>query len=142
MDYATCQTAHVLSGLVLFFLLYDIWCHYSVHLDKRINDSRHLSLPPGMTISGGIDQFHVHGHQASCYPRYSPVFAPGVGILVVDVIESLWPDVNGVSGSTRGMTTGHRQEVIDDVMNDSNWNKLTRQGKSGRPLLMVLASFI
>ena len=85
-------------------------------------------MPANLKIIGGIDQFHVHGHRKECYPRYSPNFITGAGVQVTDVIESLWVKTNQVSDSTRGMSSGHRQEVIDDIINDSNWTKLTRHG--------------
>ncbi|KAI1784368.1 hypothetical protein LXA43DRAFT_901757, partial [Ganoderma leucocontextum] len=126
MDYCLCQVALYLTGLYILLALYDIWCFYYVHLFRRIKESPGLSLPTNLEIVGGIGQFHVHGHRRECYPRFSPNFIPGAGILLGEVIESLWPDTNRLSDSTRGMSDGHRQEVLDDTMNDSNWNKLTR----------------
>ncbi|TBU25564.1 hypothetical protein BD311DRAFT_780244 [Dichomitus squalens] len=39
-----------------------------------------LMMPDGLTIHRGIGQFHVHGHQMSCFPRYSVNFIPGAGM--------------------------------------------------------------
>ena len=128
MDYAVFQTSLFFVGLLLLYILYDIWCFYRVHFPERFAESPALSLPPNMVIDGGIDQFHVHGHIPQCYPRYSPNFIPGVGIQLTDIIETLWIQMNDISTSTRGMSTAHRQEYLDDQMNDSNWNKLTRHG--------------
>ena len=128
MDYALQQVVHFLYGIQHLFILYDIWCFYGIHLKDRFKDSPGLGLPPNLIIEGGIDQFHVHGHIPQCYPRYSPNFIPGVGIQVSDIIETLWTKMNDISNSTRGMSSGHRQEYLDDQMNDSNWNKLTRHG--------------
>ena len=77
----------------------------------------------------GIGLFHVHGHQAACYPRYSPDFMQGVGQVDGEVVETLWALMNDVSRCCRGMTAPHRQEVLDDHMADSNWQKLVRMGK-------------
>ena len=128
MDYCLCQVALYLTGIYILLVLYDIWCHYFVNLLRRMEASPGLSLPDNLKIVGGIGQFHVHGHRRECYPRFSPNFIPGAGILLGEVIETLWPDTNRLSDSTRGMSDGHRQEVLDDTMNDSNWNKLTRLG--------------
>ncbi|KAI9434662.1 hypothetical protein H4582DRAFT_1797539, partial [Lactarius indigo] len=46
-----------------------------------------------------------------------------------ETIETLWAPLNEISRSTRGMSTSHRREVIDDHMNDSNWKKLIDLGK-------------
>ena len=133
MDWALFQVFVFLYGIFMVLVLYDIYCFYGVHLLKRFEKSPCLSMPPSLQIIGGIDQFHVHGHQKQCYARYSPHFIPGAGIQLMDVIETLWININQVSDSTRGMTSAHRQEVIDDIMNDSNWNKLIRHSMSPRP---------
>ena len=133
MDWALFQVFVFLYGIFMVLVLYDIYCFYGVHLLKRFQRSPSLSLPPGLQIIGGIDQFHVHGHQKQCYARYSPHFIPGAGIQLTDVIETLWININQVSDSTRGMTSAHRQEVIDDIMNDSNWNKLIRHSTCRQP---------
>ncbi len=103
-------------------------------MPERFRDSPGLSWPEGMTIMGGIDQFHVHGHIAQCYPRYSPSFIPGAGVQDGDVLETLWINTNKMSDSTRGMSSAHRQESIDDIMDDSNWNKLVRIGQFAQTL--------
>ncbi|KAI0690384.1 hypothetical protein C8T65DRAFT_523951, partial [Cerioporus squamosus] len=126
MDYCLYWVTQNLAGVVLLTVLYDIWCHYWIHLLRRFSNSPALSFPPGMVISGGIGQFHVHAHRRECYPRFSPNFIPGMGVVKNEIIESLWPDTNDIANSTRGMATGHCQESIDDHMNDSNWMKLTR----------------
>jgi hypothetical protein len=43
-----------------------------------------------------------------------------------EVVETLWSQLNEVSGSTRTMAAFHRRETLDDHMNDSNWKKLIR----------------
>ncbi|KAI0708306.1 hypothetical protein C8Q76DRAFT_770330 [Earliella scabrosa] len=126
MDYCLCQVILFFQTLYLLLILYDIWCHYCVHLMRRFERSPSLHMPADLTVMGGIDQFHVHGHIRECYPRYSPNFIPGAGVQDGDVLETLWINVNEISTSTRGMSDGHRQESIDDIMEDSNWNKLLR----------------
>ena len=46
-----------------------------------------------------------------------------------EMIETLWAPLNEISRSTRGMSTSHHKEVIDDHMNDSNWKKLVDLGR-------------
>lgn len=128
MDYVLYQTMNTFNGISNMCMLYDIWCFYSIHVATRFRDSPAIQMPPGLTLTGGIDQFHVHGHKRQCYPRQSPNFIPGAGVQVGDVIETLWVNTNQIADSTRGMSSGHRQETIDDIMNDSNWNKHTRSG--------------
>jgi hypothetical protein len=79
-----------------------------------------------MTIEKAIGQFHIHGHQEDCFPKYTPNFIPGIGQVDGEIIETLWSQLNEVSGSTRSMSTFHRRETLNDHMNDSNWKKLLR----------------
>jgi hypothetical protein len=125
MDYSLCQAvAHTAKGIPQILVLYDIACQYGVHLQERITRNPHLHLPDALQIVKGIGVWHVHGHVAECFPRYYPAFIPGTGDVDGEILETLWSHLNLISGSTRGMSTAHRQEVLDDHMNDSNWKKL------------------
>ncbi|KAI0749121.1 hypothetical protein C8Q74DRAFT_1212211 [Fomes fomentarius] len=129
MDYSLYQMMVFLYGITTMLVLYDIWCFYRVHLQSCFRDSLAISLPDGLELLGGIDQFHVHDHHKECYARYSPNFIPGVGVQQTDVIELLWGNTNDIANSTRGQGTGSCQENVDNIMNDSNWNKLIRHSK-------------
>ena len=96
---------------------------------ERVNDSTFLKLPDNLELRLGIGLFHIHGHQDTCLARYSPSFIEGGRQIDGETIETLWAPLNEISQSTRGMSTSHRQEVIDDHMNDSNWKKLIGVGK-------------
>jgi Kyakuja-Dileera-Zisupton transposase len=76
-----------------------------------------------------IGLFHIHGHQDTCLARYSPSFIKGGRQIDGETIETLWALLNEIIRSTRGMSTSHHREVIDDHMNDSNWRKLINLGK-------------
>ena len=41
-----------------------------------------------------------------------------------EVVETLWSNLDKVAGFVRGMSSAHRQEVLDDFMMDSNWKKV------------------
>ncbi|GBE85939.1 hypothetical protein SCP_0804630 [Sparassis crispa] len=126
MDYSLSNALLTLTGITLILVMYDIMCQYGVHVRKRFRHSAYLRMPFELKIDQGIGLFHVHGHQDCCFQRFSPNFIVGAGMVDGEVIETLWAPTNEVSGSTRGMTRAHRQEVLDDHMNDSNWKKTTR----------------
>ena len=71
----------------------------------------------------------MHGHWAECYSRYAPLFISGVGWINGEVLETLWSLLNIVSRSTQGMTSSHRQKLLDFQMNDSNFMKMIRMSK-------------
>ena len=56
MDYCLGQVAVFVHALFMLLILYDVWCHYCVHLEERLDKSPHLHKPPQMSIMGGIDQ--------------------------------------------------------------------------------------
>ncbi|PPR08061.1 hypothetical protein CVT24_010959 [Panaeolus cyanescens] len=105
-------------------LLYDIACQYSVHFQDRVG---HL-LKPGQVIDTAIGLFHVHAHKDQCYFRFSPSFIPGSGILIGEILESLWSALNEISQTARTATLSHRAEMIDDHSSDSNHRKALRMG--------------
>ena len=111
-------------------LMYDINCQYCVHLQERFRDSRYLHIPRGVRITYGIGLWHVHGHKRICFARHSPNFIHGAAQADGEIIETVWADLNEISGSTRTMTAANRKETLDDHLNDMNWKKLTRMGRS------------
>ncbi|KAH9022824.1 hypothetical protein EDB85DRAFT_1871169, partial [Lactarius pseudohatsudake] len=82
-------------------VMYDIMCQYGVHFQQRVERSPELSLSDTLQLRTGIGLFHIHGHQDSCLPRFSPSYIPGA-----------------------------KQEVLDAHMNHSNWKKMVCIGLS------------
>jgi hypothetical protein len=130
MDYSFCQAiSSTAKGISKVLLLYDVVCQYGVHLLDRVKRSPFLALPENIEITKGVGVWHVHGHVQECFPRYYPGFIRGSGHVDGEIIETLWSHLNLISGSTRGMSTSHRREVLDDHMGDSNWKKLVGIGE-------------
>lgn len=102
---------------VLF--IYDIACQYFVHLHDRIGHR----LPVGLTVEAAIGLFHVHAHRDQCFFRYATSFIPGAGIVVGEILESLWSSLNAISPTARTATLAHRAEMLDDHVTDSNHKK-------------------
>jgi Kyakuja-Dileera-Zisupton transposase len=105
-------------------LLYDIMCQYWKNIKKRFDGNPYLTFPEGVEVLRGIGLFHVHGHKDECYARFAPTFIPGAGMVDGEVLETLWAVLNGIADSIRSQSSAHRQETLDDHMNDSNWKKL------------------
>ncbi|KAI6027874.1 hypothetical protein BKA83DRAFT_4123754 [Pisolithus microcarpus] len=144
MDYSL---AHALSynmtGINNVLCFYDINCAYMKNLQRRVDSSDFLHIQPAMKITAGIGMWHVHGHKKECYARYSLLFIKGSGWVDGEIIETLWSTLNVVSASTRGMTSPHRQELLDFQMNDSNFMKMIRMADSlSRKLKTARASVV
>ena len=129
MDYSICKAlTYNMQDMPVALLMYDIMCQYQVNFRRRVRKSLELALPSSLILRTGIGLFHIHGHQDSCLPRYSPSFIPGVKQVNGEIIETLWAPLNNISRGSRGMSLAHRQEVIDAHMNYSNWKKMVRIG--------------
>ncbi|KAH9170154.1 hypothetical protein EDB89DRAFT_1908022 [Lactarius sanguifluus] len=130
MDYSIFKALNFnTEGIEAALICYDVMCQWSVHVMERVNGSNYLKLPDNLELRLGISLFHIHGHQDTCLARYSLSFIEGGQQIDGEMIETLWAPLNEISRSTRGMSTSHRREVIDDHMNDSNWKKLIDIGK-------------
>ncbi|KAH9023351.1 hypothetical protein EDB85DRAFT_1870789, partial [Lactarius pseudohatsudake] len=131
MDYSICKAlSYNMEDIPVALIMYDIMCQYGVHFRQRVERSPELSLSDSLQLRTGIGLFHIHGHQDSCLPCFSPSYIPGAKQVDGEIIETLWAPLNNVSRSIRGMSLAHRQEVLDAHMNHSNWKKMVRIGPS------------
>ena len=129
MDYSFCKAlSYNMEDMPVALVMYDIMCQYGVHLKARVESSPELSLPNSLELRTGIGLFHIHEHQDSCLPRFSPSYISGAKQVDGEIIETLWAPLNHISRSIRGMSMAHRQEVLDAHMNHSNWKKMVNIG--------------
>ncbi|KAN0138822.1 hypothetical protein V8E53_003210, partial [Lactarius tabidus] len=127
MDYSLCKAlSYNMESIPVALVMYDIMCQYKVHLKERAERSPELSIPDSLELCTGIGLFHIHGHQDSCLPHFSPSYIPGAKQVDGEIIETLWAPLNNISWSIRGMSLPHCQEVLDAHMNHSNWKKMVR----------------
>ncbi|KAF9490610.1 hypothetical protein BDN71DRAFT_1592744 [Pleurotus eryngii] len=104
------------QGLLFF---YDIACQYSVHFQRRIGHW----LPVGLDTDFAIGQFHVHGHKENCLFRFSSMFIPQSGVIIGEILKSLWANLNAVTPAMRTATLAHQAEMLDNHICDSNHKK-------------------
>lgn len=81
-----------------------------------------------MEITPAVGKWHLAAHISECFYKFSLNFIQGAGQVDGEIMETLWSVLDEVAGLTQGMSVAHRQEVLDDYMNDSNWKKVTRIG--------------
>ncbi len=130
VDYSlneTCRTTNM-ERIRKLLLIYDIMCQYYKKLHLRFERNPYLEMP-NVVLEKAIGQFHVHGHQDSCFFRFSSSFIPGAGQVDGEILETLWGVLNKISWSSRTTTLAHQAEILDDHTNDSNWKKLVNIGK-------------
>ncbi len=130
MDYSIFKALNFNIGRIEAALIcYNVMCQWSIHMKDRVTSSSHLKIPDSLELRLGIGLFHIYGHQDTCLARYSPSFIEGGWQIDGETIEILWALLNEISRSTRGMSTSHCREVIDDHINDLNWKKLIDLGR-------------
>ncbi len=132
MDYALSEAAKTtnITGIQKIALIYDVMCEYGVRLDARFVQHLGLTLPEDIEIIKAIGLFHVHGHRDLCLHRYATTYIPDLAVIDGEILETLWSVINQTARSTRGATTAHRTEVLDDHMGDSNWKKTINMGET------------
>jgi Kyakuja-Dileera-Zisupton transposase len=128
MDYSACQALEQVTLFKKAVFIYDICCQWSTHFLDRVAASDYLSLREDLEVIPAIGKFHLGAHSKDCFALFSLNFVQGAGQLDGEILETLWSSLDKVAGYTRGMSQAHRQEVLDDFMNDSNWKKLTKSG--------------
>jgi hypothetical protein len=126
IDYAVCKALNskTTKGITRALLVYDVLCQWIINFVARVDQSPFLSIPEGLEIVGAIGDFHVVGHVKDCLPRYTLGYVPGSGVIDGEIVETLWAVLNETSRSAKGATMAHRNEILDDHMNHSNWKKL------------------
>jgi hypothetical protein len=110
---------------------YDISCQWSVKLMQRLKllpESLNTTFDD-LNLDFAIPKLHINGHKISCWSHFGFNCRPGVGRTDGEGIERRWSDVNHAATSTKEMREGHRQDVLDDVCNDSNYRKAVDLGK-------------
>ncbi|PIL28435.1 hypothetical protein GSI_08469 [Ganoderma sinense ZZ0214-1] len=131
VDYCMC------SGLAPYFTLcrhcsgYDINCQYRIHFKTRIKELQEqfptLSVFRIMFFPytlPAIGKFHAPAHTSSCRTAYSYNFLPGVGMTDGEALERIWSVFNALALRTKEMSSGHRQDVINDFHSDMNTRRL------------------
>lgn len=130
IDYSICHAlSYNSAGLKEALIEYDIACQWSLHFAERVEASQSLSLPPDLSWMAAVGKFHLAAHIVECFHKFSLNFVPGAGQQDGEILETLWSLLNKAAASIRAMSKAHRQEMLDDLMRDSNWKKLTRMGE-------------
>jgi Kyakuja-Dileera-Zisupton transposase len=126
MDYSLCKAlSYNMEDIPVALVMYDIMCQYSVNFQERVDKSSELTLPDSLELRIGIGLFHIHGHQDSCLPRYSPSYIRGAKQVDGEIIETLWAPLNNVS---------RRAHVAQTVRSRRKSPSAFRSYLSGKPM--------
>ena len=130
MDYSICQALKQFPRHDKALIIYDICCQWLKHFCECVSESDYLDLSDSLEITSAIGKWHLTAHIPECFPRFTLNFIEGAAKVEGKILETLWSGLDEVAGLTQAMSIAHRQEVLDDYMNDSNWRKAIRMGES------------
>ncbi|KAK0436084.1 hypothetical protein EV421DRAFT_1716146, partial [Armillaria borealis] len=104
---------------------YDIRCQWGKNLWKRIDVyGSDLTLPQlAMDIIILVPKFHLPAHILECQEEFSFSFELFVGEMEGEALEHTWAVSNPVASSTKEMGPGSRQDTLDDLWSNHNWQK-------------------
>ncbi|KAI0312808.1 hypothetical protein OF83DRAFT_1026693, partial [Amylostereum chailletii] len=95
VDWSLCNALkYHMDNITDVTVLYDIMCSYGIKFHKRVNRSPYLSFPKNIQIHQGVRSWHIHGHVATCFAWFVPIYIPGVGYIDGEVLETLWSRLN------------------------------------------------
>ena len=124
IDYAICEALKRFPRHSAALIIYDICCQWHINFRKRISESEFLELLEGMDITPAVGKWHLAAHVRECFAKFSLNFVEGSAEVDGEIMETLWSGLDLVAGLTQAMSVAHRQEVLDDYINDSTWKKL------------------
>jgi Kyakuja-Dileera-Zisupton transposase len=130
IDYTICEALKRFPNCSLALIIYDICCQWFKHFRERVLQSEWLELWEGIDITPAMGKWHLAAHIWECFTKFSLNFVEGSTQADGEILETLWSGLDEIAGLTQGMSTAHRQEVLDNYTNDSNWKKLLRIGIS------------
>ena len=105
-------------------LSYDIWCQYSINIQKRFEKwfPETSTLLP--RIRGAVPKMHIKNHISSCQQLWAFNYIKYSGETWGENIEGGWAEQNQAAGSTKEQNDGHRHDTLDDFFGFWNWTKL------------------
>lgn len=130
IDYAICEALKRFPRRQAALIIYDICCQWFIHFRKRVSESEWLQMWDDIAITPAVGKWHLAAHVRECFAKFSLNFIEGSAEVDGEIMETLWSGLDLIAGITQGMTIAHRQEVLDDYINDSNWKKLLHLRKS------------
>jgi len=82
-----------------------------------------------MEMTSVVRKWHLAAHILECFSKFTLNFVEGAGQVEGKILETLWSGMDEVEGLAQAMSIAHHQEVVDEYMNDSNWQKIIQIGR-------------
>ena len=130
IDYAICEALKRFPRCQAALIIYDICCQWFKYFRECVSESEWLEMWDRIVITPAVGKWHLAAHIRECFAKFSLNFIEGSAQVDGEIMETLWSGLDLIAGLMQVMSISHRQEVLDDYMNDSNWKKLLRIRKS------------
>lgn len=138
-DYAIAHSLAEAENQWWIMLSYDIWCQYSINIQKCFEKwfpKASMLLPH---IWGAIPKMHVKNHVVPCQQLWAFNFIKYSGETWGKNIEGGWAEQNQAAGSTKEQNEGHRHDTLNNFFGYWNWTKLHQMCKS---LFLLMAVWL
>ncbi|KAJ3520759.1 hypothetical protein NMY22_g12606 [Coprinellus aureogranulatus] len=122
-DYALNSSLEDQLGQRWIMMSYDIWCSYSVNLQKRFRETFPESAELIEKMRGAVPKMHIKNHIVACQQLWAFNYLRHSGETCGELIETSWADLNQASGSTKEMNDGNRHDTIEDFVQFRNFRK-------------------
>ena len=76
-----------------------------------------------------VRKWHLAAHIQECFLKFSLNFIEGTGQVEGEILETLWSRMDEIARLAQSMLIAHHQEMVDEHMNDNNWQKTIRMGR-------------
>jgi hypothetical protein len=120
-------------GTSRLVFLYDIACKYRTFFLSQVCHGGIKLLPDkysdGRFIRWLVPKFHLGSHKPECADRFSFNYAQYVGRMSGELVETPWAQFNSFQYMTREMGWGAWRDLLVDVFNHWNWDKVVGIGK-------------
>lgn len=114
--------------MIPLIISYDCNCSYAIKFWRRIQANYPELMDRVHRTRFVIPVVHLRDHRDNCEYIYGSYYLEGGGHFYGEQAESPWAEFNQLGGRTRQMSSGYRQDVLNEHMGDWNWNKVRKQG--------------
>ncbi|KAF7301155.1 CxC2 domain-containing protein [Mycena indigotica] len=126
-----------MEKLLSYGFAYDIICQWMVNFFQRIEkirkgnaDTSNLATEfENVDIQFGLPVWHAGAHELQCRAQLALAYLLGIGKTDGEAMERVWASLNPASWATKEMGEGARLDVLEDRIDQLNFEKNIHLGK-------------
>ncbi|KAG8944832.1 hypothetical protein FRC03_001880 [Tulasnella sp. 419] len=123
-DYALHGPLEAYQSLITIFHSYDVACQWRKKAQIHFEAHRPDLVPIVRRLIHVLPKMHAIAHQGPCRYTLSFNFTPHAGRTDGEQIERNWSKSKSISGSSREMSEGHREDFLNLFHDAANFQRL------------------